>query len=120
NQTQFTGPISGQGGFTITSSSLATNAAFPGAVVFSGPNTFSGGIVVVGGQNGFRASGVPATLGIGSGATTVIDSTGQLISGPFGTGQLSFFNTPLDNQGNLYITGTKFQGVQTYLQTPDD
>ena len=67
NGTAFTGPISGEGGFTITSSGLTTTAT-TGPVIFSGPNTFSGGIVVVGGSNGQNAAGAGTTLAIGSAA----------------------------------------------------
>ena len=119
NATAFTGPISGSGGFTVTSGFTATSAT-TGPVVFSGPNTFTGGIEVIGGGNG-NGAGAPTTLAIGSGSTTIINSNNQLISGPFGTGQLSFFNDEIVNAtaqgiGNANSSGTS----TTFLQTPDD
>src|SRR5262249_49649143 len=117
NAVAFTGQISGQGGFTITSSGFGTGSPSTGPIIFSGPNTFSGGIVVLGGSNGQNAAGVPTTLAIGSGATTILDSKAQLIAGPFGTGQLSFFN----NQQNRNPTPNVISGsATTFLQTPDD
>ena len=114
NATEFTGQITGQGGFTISSSGLATSAT-TGAIIFSGPNTFTGGIDVVGGSSGINANGAITTLGIGSGSSTVINSSGQLISGPFGTGTLSFYNNQAERQPDR-ISGT----TTTALQVPDD
>ena len=113
NATEFTGPISGEGGFTITSSGLATTAT-TGPVIFSGPNTFSGGIVVVGGSNGQNAAGAVTTLAIGSGGATVLDGSGDIISSPFGTGPLSFFNAQNNANPPTSLATT------TTLQVPDD
>ena len=115
NATEFTGQITGQGGFTVSSSGLATTAT-TGAIIFSGPNTFSGGIDVVGGSSGANAAGAVTTLGIGSGSASVINSSGQLISGPFGTGTLSFYNNQQNGNGNGVIIGA----TTTTLQVPDD
>src|SRR5262249_9301884 len=113
NITAFTGTISGQGGFTITSSGLPTTAT-TGAVSFSGPNTFSGVVVVVGGSNGQNANGAVTTLAFGSGSNTIVNSRGEIVSGPFGTGQLTFFNNQRNN--NPIVSGA----TSTILQTPDD
>src|SRR5262249_41198615 len=113
NATAFTGPISGDGGFTVTNS---LGGGTSGPVVFSGANTFSGGITVFGGQTALNNNtGSATTLAIGAGSQTVM-SGGTLISGPFGTGTVQFFNNPLNNNGSGPGTGNN----TTVLQAPND